>query len=84
METMAGAGCGQVGEIAVKRDGDVFVTADAILDGLGIFFAVDERLPRKDVLGLVEIAVGSEAPANVRWGLVVATFALTYSGGAIK
>ena len=62
----------RAGEIAVERDGDVFVAADAILDGLGILFAVDERLPRKDVLGLVEIAVGSEAPANVRWGPVVA------------
>jgi len=81
---VAGAGCGYAGKIAVKRDGDMFFAADAILDGLGILLAMDERLPRVVVLGLVKIAVGSEAPANVRWGPVVATFTLTYSGGTIK
>jgi hypothetical protein len=62
----------------------MLVAADAILDGLRVLLAMDERLPRVDVLGLVKIAVGSEAPATVRWGPVVATFTFTYSGGAIK
>ena len=74
----------RAGEIAVKRNGHMLVAADAILDGLGILFTVNERFPRVNVLGLVEIAVGSESPANVRWGPVVVTFTLTYSGGAIN
>ena len=52
--------CWRVGEITVEGDGHVFVAADAILDGLGVLLAMDERLPRVDVLGLVKIAVGDE------------------------
>ena len=54
-----GGGC----EVAVKRDGHVFVAADAVLDGFGVFRGMDERLPRVNVLGLVEIAVGNEGQA---------------------
>ena len=41
----------------------MFVPADAVLDGLGVLRGMDERLPRVDVLGLVEIAVGNEGQA---------------------
>jgi hypothetical protein len=50
-------------EVAVEGDGHVFVAADAVLDGLGVFRGMDEGLPRVNVLGLVEIAVGNEGQA---------------------
>ena len=53
------------GEIAVERDGDVFVAAHAILDRLGIFLAVDERLPRVNMLRLVEVAVRNERQPRI-------------------
>jgi hypothetical protein len=36
-------------EVAVKGDGHVFVAADAVLDGFGVFGGMDERLPRVNV-----------------------------------
>ncbi len=51
-------------EIAVERDGNVLVAADAVLDGFRVLFAVDERLPRINVFGFVEIAVGDEWQAS--------------------
>ena len=47
-------------EVAVKRNGDVFIAADAIFDRLGIFLAIDERLPRVNVFRLVKVAVRDE------------------------
>ena len=41
----------------------MLIPADAVLDGFGVFRRVDERLPRVNVLGLVEIAVGNERQA---------------------
>jgi hypothetical protein len=55
-----------IGEVAVKGDGHVFVAADAILDGFGVFAGMDEGLPRVNVPGLVEIAVGDEGNPAVR------------------
>jgi hypothetical protein len=52
---------GRAGKVAVERDGDVFVAADAILDGFGILPGMGERLPRVNVLGLVEIAGVAQA-----------------------
>ena len=49
--------------LAVKRDGDVFVAADAFLDGLGVFLAIQQCLPRINVLGLVKIAVAEKRQA---------------------
>ena len=37
--------CRCVREVAVKRDGDVFVAADAILDGFAIFLAMNQSFP---------------------------------------
>ena len=54
---------GSVCEIAVKRDSDVFVAANAILDGLAIFFAMNQSFPRVNVFRFVEIAVGDERQA---------------------
>ena len=51
---------GSIGKFAVKGDGHVFVAPDAIFDGFGIFLCMDERFPRVNVPGFVEIAVGDE------------------------
>jgi hypothetical protein len=53
-------------EVAVKGDGHVFVPADAVLDGFGVFRGMDEGLPRVNVLGLVKIAVGNEGQVQIR------------------
>jgi hypothetical protein len=50
-------------EVAIEGDVHVFVSADAVLDGFGVFRGMDEGLPRVNVLGLVEIAVGNEGQA---------------------
>ena len=86
-----GGGC----EVAVKRDGHVFVAADAVGDGFGVFRGMDERLPRVNVLGLVEIAVGNEGQALGRgrgpwpvqepqrgWAMITARGRKTHRGGA--
>jgi hypothetical protein len=49
--------------VAVGRDGQVLIAADAVLDGIRILVAVEQRLPGIGVLGLVEIAVGREGKA---------------------
>ena len=46
--------------IAVESDRDVFIATDTTLDRLGVLFAVKERLPGVNVLGLVEIAIREE------------------------
>lgn len=51
---------GSVGEVAVKCDGDVLISANAILDGFAIFLAMDQSFPRVDVFRFVKIAVGDE------------------------
>jgi len=44
----------------IQRDGQMLVGLDAMLDGLGGLLAIHQRLPRIDVLGLVEVAVRDE------------------------
>jgi hypothetical protein len=47
----------------------MLVAADAVLDRLGIFVAVEKRLPGIDMFRLVEVAVGQEGEApSSRWG----------------
>ena len=58
-QTFAGGGR----EIAIEGDGDVFVAADAILDGFGVFLAMNERFPGVNVFGLMEVAVRNERQA---------------------
>src|SRR5208282_5043081 len=60
IETVTHLSGQRAGEIAVERDGDVLVVADAILDGFGILLAMNQRFPGIDVLGFMEVAVGDE------------------------
>ena len=46
--------------IAVEREGDIAVHADAMLDRLGLFLAIEHRFPGVDVLRFMEIAAGNE------------------------
>ena len=46
--------------IAVKREGNVAVHPDAMLDRFGFLFAIEQRLPRVDMLRLVEITARDE------------------------
>src|ERR1700758_2866359 len=41
--------------IAIKRDRNVPVNADALFDGFRLLFAKKDRLPRENMLGLVKI-----------------------------
>jgi hypothetical protein len=68
LPSQEGRGGGRLGEtlveteavVAIERERDVAVDPDAVLDRFGILLAIEERLPRVDVLRLVEIAAGDE------------------------